>query len=1016
VLHILAAEIVLLTNYYCKPKTCSMKKLSVFLASLLLAGITLVQAQTVRITGTVTSSEDGMPMPGVSVVVKGTTIGVTTDVDGKYDIKVPTSAQVLQFSFVGYEKQELEIAGRSVIDVVMNPESKQIDEVVVVAYGVKTKQSKTGALSVVKNEELTSIPVASVEKSLQGRVSGVQINNPSGAPGASSQIVIRGASSINAGTSPLWVVDGIPVVSGNYSYATTDGNILASLNPNDIESITILKDAAAASIYGSRAANGVILVTTKSGRKGKANFGVRAESGFSTPLNDNKNFRFMNAEESLDFWRTAAMNAGFDPDDPASGQYYLPKTLLAGELTNWWNEVFQTGKTNEVEVSASGGNDKTNYYFSGNYFDQQGIQINSFMKRYSARLNVETKLTDNLTLGVRLNGSQIKMADRFSSLAYGNPFWAAQSIFPWTPVKNPDGTWNWNIPENNDSNPVAVGALNDRYDDQNKYTGIGTLEWNILEGLTFRTKNSIDYYFSIGRDYRHPETPEGSDVNGQLYNGLIKTITRTTSNTLSYVKSFNDVHNVSALVGFEAQDFDFTQYDLQGEGMGADIPYLNNATSNKDVGYGFTSWSLVSYFANAEYNYNNKYFVTASFRTDGSSRFGKDNRYGYFPAFGAAWNISNEDFLKGIDFVNLLKLRGSWGTTGNWQIGNYETLGSYSSVLYNGVGGLAPASLAKPDLSWELTKTYNIGLDFTLFERLDGTLEYFNKKTEDMLLDVPISQTSGFSSLRRNVGSMRVWGVEALLNGTVVKSKDFMWNVGFNITYNKYEILDLAGQDVISDGFWRRYRLNGDGFSEYYVYDWAGVNPVNGLGLWYDDNGNITQNFNNARRVFRGKVEPDYYGGITTDLSWKGLTVSLMFDYKVGHSVYVMERRYVDSDGYSFQLQTVNSTNFWRQPGDIVPNPKPIAGNPTESNAWGTSRFLEKGDYLKFKQLSIGYNLPKKIVEKLKVNNLKVYTNIYNVFAWHDVSYFDPERDFKGGGYAVYPNPFTITFGLKLDL
>ncbi len=997
-----------------------MKRLSVLLACIVFVGIGFLQAQTVQITGTVTSAQDGTTIPGVSVVVKGTTIGVATDINGRYSLSVPQNATTLVYSFIGLVTQEVQIAGRSVINVALLSDATQLDEFVVVAYGTRTSQSRTGSVAVVRGEDIANTAVSTPERALTGRMAGVQVNSPSGSPGATANIIVRGVGSINAGTSPLWVVDGIPVVTGSASYATNNFNVLASLNPNDIESITVLKDAAAASIYGSRAANGVILVTTKSGRAGKTQINAKMERGFSGAINDNKGFSFMNPADQLDYWRAAATNAGFNPDDPASGGNYFPRTLLAGPLTNWWDEVFQTGETQEYEVSASGGNEKTTFFTSFNYLDQQGIQINSYLERYTLRANLDHKINDRVRFGLRLSGAKSELSDRFESLAYGNPFWAAQSIFPWTPAKNEDGTWNWNLPENANSNPVAVGALNERYDLQDKHMATASLQWDIIDGLSFRTNNSIEYLKLTGRDYRHPETPEGGGraavnvVNGQLYGSNSGYTMMTTSNVMSYVNTFRRVHNVNAIAGLEVQDYNFTSFSMRGFGIGEDIPYFNNATAEKEVGYSFTEWGLFSLFANAEYDYDNKYYVQASVRRDGSSRFGENNRFGVFPAFGVSWNMHNENFMGNLDFIDLLKVRGSYGTSGNWLIGNYESKGLYGTRNYNGLSGLAPASLAKPDITWELSTTTNIGVDFNLFHRLEGSIDVYQRKTEEMLLDVPISQTSGFTSLRRNIGSMQNSGLEVMLNGAVIRNQDMRWNVGGNISFNKTEILDLAGLDEIADGFFRRYRVGGNGLSDYYVFDWAGVNPLNGMGLWYDEDGNISENYLDARRIYRGKADPDFFGGITSDFSWKGFSLNVLFEYMIGHSVKVMERRYVDADGFSFQTQSINSLDYWKQVGDVVATPKPIAGNSSESNAWGTSRFLERGDYFRFKQMSLSYSLPKSILARFDVERVRLYVNTYNLYTWHDVSYFDPERDAKGGGYALYPNPFTMVFGIDL--
>ena len=993
-----------------------MRKLSLLLTFLLFVGFQA--AAQMQISGKITNAESGEPIPGASVVVKSqVTIGTTSDMDGNYTLReVPSDAETLVFSFVGMETKEVAINNRSTINVELSPSVQEMEEVIITAYGTKTKQSKTGALSVTKSEDFEDVSLSSGEEALQGKVSGVQINSTSGAPGASNQITIRGLGSINSSTQPLYVVDGVPVSSGNYSYATTAGNILSTISPTDIESMTVLKDAAAASIYGSRAANGVILITTKSGREGKTNLSLRAEGGFSTPSYDNKGFRFMNAEESINYWREAARNGGYDPDDPTAGQYYLPRTLLDGNLTNWWNEVYQRGETQRYELTARGGSEKTQFYVSGSYNDQQGIQISSYMERFSGRVNLDHTVNDKVSLGVKFTGTHIEMADNYSSLAYGNPFWAAQSIFPWNNPKNEDGTWNWDIPENSNSNPVALTSLNDRFDLQKKVIGQAYVQYNILPSLSFRSTNNVDYFISEGRDYRHPDTPEGEDTNAYLYQGFVENRTLTTSNLLTFNETFSEVHNVEAKGGFEAQEYQYKQYDLEGSGMGTDIPYLSNTAGNENVGYGFSDYSLISFFGALDYNYNNRYFVFGSIRADGSSRFGEENRWAIFPSVGASWNIHQEAFMAAVDPISLLKLRLSYGTSGNWEIGNYESYGLYGSRKYNGATGLAPNQIANPQLTWELSESYNIGLDFELFDgTIEGIVEYYNKTTKDMLLDVPVSRTTGFTSLRQNVGSLENKGLEITLTGHVIDTRDMRLTLGANFTRNTANITDLGGDDILSDGFWRRHRLDEGTFSEYYMYDWAGVNPVNGMGLWYDENGNITQNYSNARRVFMGKMQPDFYGGFNVDFSWKGLALSAQFEYKSGQSFYAMERHYTDADGFSYQIQTANSLDYWTQPGQITSTPKPIAGNTTNSNAWGTSRYLEDGDYLRFRELRVSYSLPKDLIDAVTLSTARIYVSGTNVYTWHDVNYWDPERDITGGGYALYPNPTAINVGLQLE-
>ena len=989
-----------------------MKKLSILIAFLVFVGMA-VQAQ-VQISGTVTGRADGLPIPGVSVVVKGQeTIGTSTNIDGQYTLTVPNDAEILVYSFVGMREVEEPINGRTTIDVAMEEAFTELDEVVVVAYGVQRKEAKTGAVGVVNNEDLKTEAADNPAKMLQGKVAGVQINNTTGQPGSATQIRIRGISSINAGNEPLYVIDGVPVVSGNYNYAGDDGNVLSTINPNNIESMTVLKDASAASIYGSRAANGVILITTKRGKSGETKFNFTARHGWSTKTNDN-DFRFMNPEEILQYNRDAAINAGQDPDDasPENASYYYPESLLDGELTDWWDLVYQTGQVSEYELSVSGGNEKTNFYSSANYFEQEGIKIGTGMTRFNFRTNLDHKVSEKLKYGTSIDGSYTEQDQQSTSLAYANPFWAASSLLPWHNPYNDDGTYSQDLPSNSNSNPLQNVALNETIDKNYKFLGSMYLQYEIIDGLVFKTQNNIDFLSGNGRYYRHPDTPDGSP-DGSLFVGNTWNRTLTTTNTLTYSNTFSEIHDVNLLAGYEFQENLYSRWTGSGYGMGADIPYLSNVSRDKDVGRGFSEWAIQSYFGRVDYNYAGRYLLTASVRTDGSSRFGKDNRYGLFWAVGGSWNIHNESFMDGLDMVNMLKFRASYGTNGNDNIGNYESYGVYGSVLYNGNGGLAPAQLANPALTWEENKTYNFGLDFTLYKRFSGTVEYYNRKTTEMLLDIPLSLTTGFNGIRQNIGELENRGIEFSLDADIITG-DINWTAGFNIAHNQTELLDLGGEDVISDGFWRRHMVGG-GFSDYYMFEWAGVNPANGLGLWYDADGNLTENAALANRKTMGQIQPDYTGGFKTHVDWNGISFDTYFEYKIGHYVYIMERRYTDSDGYNYgSLHTVNSTEYWKEPGDISPNPKPIAFNSTNSNAWGTSRFLERGDYLRWKNLSLSYRIPQNLVEKATLNSATITFNIENVYVWHDVSYWDPERNVTGGGYAIYPQPRTFTLGLKV--
>jgi len=624
--------------------------LSVFF---LLCGLLLTSAaQQKTVTGMVTSSEDNLGIPGVTVLIKGTTIGVVTDVDGNYSIQA-SPGQILVFRFTGQKTQEVTVGAANTIDIVMQPDLLNLEEVVVVAYGVQKREASTGSVGEVKSSEIQNVPETSIEKMLSGKVAGVQVTATSGQPGANTQIRIRGISSINAGSEPLYVIDGIPVMSGDQSFFTNTGNALASLNPNDVESMTILKDAAASSIYGSRAANGVILITTKSGKAGAAKMNFRASYGVEQIANDN-GYRPLTAEEYLTFQRTAVINAGGNPDDPSNSKYYFPNSLLDGPITDWMKELTRTGSIYSAELSAQGGSDRTQHFFSGLYDKHEGIVYGSDFTKFSIRSNVDHQLNKKLKLGVRFNGAYSVANDvPMQSMYYVNPLFAMMMIKPFTPIRNDDGTYNLIIPENANANPRATAEYDPQWEKQYRLNTNGFLEYQIIKGLTAKTANSIELTDGEGVRYWSPEANYGETL-GYLQTSRTKYVLLTTSNTLNFDKEFGS-HNLSIVGGQEASKFDYNEYYIVSPNVDPNIPFPNTATSDDDdADYYETAYTIMSFFGVARYNYDNKYYLQASLRTDGSSRFGSKNRWGTFWSVGASWNIHKEHFMDNVEFINML--------------------------------------------------------------------------------------------------------------------------------------------------------------------------------------------------------------------------------------------------------------------------------------------------------------------------------------------------------------------------
>ena len=971
-------------------------------------------AQDITVTGTVTDATTQETVIGAAVQLKGsTTVYAMTDDLGYYSLNVPSNG-VLVVSFLGYKTVEIPVNGRSRIDVALELEAEMLEDVVVIAYGTARKEANTGSVATVTGDVIAESPVTSVDKMLSGKMAGVQVTASSGQPGASSEIRIRGISSINAGNDPLWVVDGIPVMTGNQSYFTNTGNAIASINPNDIESITVLKDAAAASIYGSRAANGVILVTTKSGQAGKTRFTARVKFGGSMLANDN-GFGVLNGADLLNLKRVSAINAGYNPDDPASA-YYYPESLLTQPLTNWLREFTKVGLMQEYEINAQAGNDKGRFYASMSYQKNDGIAYGIDFEKFQARVNSDYQLTKTLSIGTRVNLAYTDQDDTpMQSLYYSNPLWGGLLILPWTPFYDQDGNYNVNISENSNTNPLYTATNDDQWERQYRVQGTMYLQWEPIRGLVIKTNNSVEGTFGEGRRYWAPDP--GASI-GTLQTSNTYYLQLTTSNTISYNNTWGD-HGFSILGGQEAMMLDYKYYYAYAPSVDANIPYLNTSVASSDeVGYGASKETLLSFFGRAEYDYASRYYVNASIRGDGSSLFGANNRWGLFWSASASWNIHNERWMQGTsDWLTMLKLRASYGVNGNNSISSYRAYGVYASTAYNGTTGMLPSQPANDNLSWEKNKTWNVGVDFGFFDnRLTGTIEFYDRLTTDMLLDKRVPATSGFTSNFMNIGSLKNTGIEVQLEGEVIRTDDWSWTIGANLAWNKSKVLDLGDNEFLSySGDSRLRHIVGESFYTFYLRDYYGVNPSNGEALWVNDEGQLTSNYNDARYIEAGSPEPKLFGGFNTTVSWKGLSLSAFFEYKWGNKVMIIEHRYITSDGNQMGTnQTVYALDYWKQPGDTGTNPRPYAGNTSNSYSFGSDRWLEDGSYIRLKDITLSYNLPQSALEKIKLQGLKLYVSGMNLYTFHDVSYWDPERGVTGIGAGIYPMTKTIVGGIEI--
>lgn len=992
-----------------------MRKLTLLLCALL-ASISLAVAQT-SISGTVLTAENDEPVIGASILVKGTNASTITDNDGKFSIKIPEGAgRTLVITYIGMERQE--VFARNGMVVKLTSSDQALDDVVVVGYQTIRKEAKTGSIATVKGDDLASIPETSVDKMLSGKMAGVSVSSTNGQPGSAATIRVRGTSSIGAGSDPLYVVDGIPVKSGNTGALSNSMNAIAMINASDIASVTVLKDAAAASIYGSRAANGVILITTKSGEAGKSKITARARYGVTTLANDN-DFGMANLQEYIQYQRDARINAGYDVDNPAS-EYYFPLSLAAKGGTNWMKELTRNGSLQEYELIASGGTGKTTYYTSLSYNKTEGIVPTVGFEKMQVRANLDTELNKWLKVGTRINAGYMKVSDVQNSLlgdsglAPSNPFYSGMALAPTMPAYNEDGSYNFDLPFVFNINPLAAIKGSDKYDKQYKFNGTAYLEWKPIKQLTFRTNNSVEYAYTNSRQFS-PAFINKTSFGASLNTVDVQYRLLTTSNTVTYDDLFNDVHSLNIMLGQEANTYEYSHNQAISYHVNEQRPYHSVGVSVEDqTAYdGLTQTAMVSFFGVAEYSYDGRYYIKGSLRTDGSSKFGPDRRWGTFWAASASWNIHNEAFMQDIkNVLNVLKLRYSYGVNGNDNIAAYAHYGLYSDIVYNGITGQLPSQLQNRKLTWETNKTHNIGVDFRLFDRLSGSIDWYTRRTEDMLIASPLPYTTGFSSQAQNVGQIRNSGIEVQLDADIFNTNDFKWTAGVNFAANRSKVLELApGQDFIGTSL--RYVV-GEQLYTYWLYDYAGVNPQNGNALWRNEEGLLTENSNDARRINAGSPEPLWTGGFNTELSWKGLSLGIQLEARYGNKVLNQDRSLFESDGY-YGDQNIwkGALNYWKQPGDMNVLPKPVYNNASNSMQTST-RYLEDGSYLRIKDITLAYNLPSKWTKKALMSGVRIYASALNLYTFHNMNYWDPEHGTTGATVISYPMTRSMIVGVDI--
>lgn len=980
-----------------------MRKSILWFVLLTLFEIPYVLAQNgFRVTGQIISADDNQPVIGVSIIEKGTTNGVITDVDGNYSIMVTKSPASLQFSYIGMKTVEKEFTAATRFDLKMESSAEMVDEVVVVAYGVRKKGTTTGSMSVVKDKIMEAVPTPSFDQALQGQASGLQVLSSSGEPGAVANFKIRGINSINAGTEPLFILDGVAVSSEDFS----------AINPSDIESVSVLKDASSTSIYGARAANGVIVITTKRGRVGdNGKIAVRAQYGVSS-LAYGK-WDVMNTTERLNYEEEIGLRK--------AGSY--DRELLERTNIDWRDVVYNDAASfYSTEIQTSGATQGGfNYFISGNIFSQDGIAVGSSYDRYTFRANLEAKINNWFKVGSNATFAYEKISEaQEGEYTTSTPISASRLMLPyWNPYKE-DGSWasaadgSWT---GSNVNPMEWQTTN--WNDTNKWKVIATAfaELRPLPGLTLRTLGGIDFLDMRSNNETSPDFV-GNQGEGAIGRGFSRATNLTWTNTISYLFDIKDDHHFNVLLGQEAVDNQSDAFSVIGRGQTNSYLVNLSAATRADIPTDSRSGSTyLSFFGRAEYNYLGKYFVDLSARRDASSRFGTNSRWANFWSVGTMWNAKAESFLENVSWLDNAQLLASIGTSGNSSIPDYDHLALVAGGPIYGLEGqvlpgLAPYSKGNEDLTWEKTTILNITMKLGFLNRFNLTAEFYNKYTSDMLMAVPVSVVGGYSTRWSNMGAMVNRGVDLDLNVNVLKFKDFLWTVSANASYNKNEIKELyEGRDEYEFSTTGLFLKKGHSFGEFYTNRFAGVNPANGDALWYDKNGNLTNECLDEDKVLVGKsyIAP-WQGGFGTSLSWKGLTVSTQFSWVADRWMMNNDRYFNESNGTFVNYNQSKKMLYdrWKKPGDVATVPRyGIA-------AQLDSRFLEDASFLRWKNLMVSYTLPANLLAPLKVvENIRVYAQGQNLLTFTKFQGMDPESSMNIYA-AQYPMSRQFSIGLEI--
>lgn len=976
-----------------------MKRGFLLFASLAVMAIQSLFAQDFSVKGTVFDGETNEPLIGVTIMQEGTNNGVITDIDGSYSIEIKGVAKAtLVYSYIGMQSQQHVVTPQThKLDITMKSDAQMVDEVVVVAYGVRKKGTIAGSVSTVKSEKMENVPAPSFDQALQGQSAGLTVISNSGEPSKAAVFQIRGTNSINSGTAPLFILDGVPISSADFN----------TLSPNDIESISVLKDASSTSIYGARAANGVVVITSKRGLSmDKAKVTLRAQYGFSQLARTN--WELMNTPERIAFEKEIGIDAGQDYN------------LLSRTDINWLDMVFNDrAPLQNYEISVNRATDRLNYYVSGGFYDQEGIAQSSEFRRYNLRANAEVKASSWLKIGTNTMSAyeETQQADD-GSYTIVTPISASRFMLPyWNPYKKDgslatikDGSW-----AGTSENPILYMEQNPvKY---KKYKVLSTVYAEItpIENLTIRSQFGVDYTHTTAFMQSFPSLSVNNGL-GTAARRSTDMLSLTETTTANYRFNIKDDHQFNVMLGQEGVDYRYEGFDVYSKGQTNDfLTNVSAGTRASSWADTFSSYAYLSFFLRGEYNYKDLYYADFSVRTDASSRFGKDHRWGTFWSLGFMWNAKQENFLKDIDWLTNAQVALSTGTSGNSEIPNYDHLALVAGgPNYNDEAGIYPAQSGNEELGWEQTWSNNVGVRLGFWNRANLNVEFYHKKTTNMLMSVPESYAVTGEGYRwKNVGAMVNRGVEITADGDIIRTKDFVWNVSANVSYNMNKLTELYNgvEEYVNSTTGVKFMV-GHSVHEFFLNRYAGVNPANGDALWYDKDGNITNEYRESDKVMTGKTfDSPWMGGFGTTLSWKGFQLSAQFSWMAKRFVMNNDRFFEESNGlYTVYNQSRRLLyDRWKKPGDLTDIPR--YGEVAQLD----DRFLENASFMRLKNLSLAYTLPQSLLKKSKFfTSARLYIQGQNLWTITGFNGLDPEV--AANVYqAQYPATRQFTFGAELS-